>query len=87
MTDEELMQVRQELKRMVNTAVDERLETRQAEVRRMTQTYGEAVSIAEAAKMLNKAPATIRRWVKKGELTGGGGSVSVASIARLLCGS
>ena len=55
MTDEEMLQVTQQLKRMVNAAVDERLGTKQSEVRRMVATYGEAVSVSEAARMLNKA--------------------------------
>ena len=87
MTDEEMLQVTQQLKRMVNAAVDERLGTKQSEVRRMVATYGEAVSVSEAARMLNKAPTTIGRWMREGKLTGCPNSVSVASMARLLCGN
>lgn len=87
MTDEEMLQVKQQLQRMVNAAVDERLETKQSEVRRMVTTYGEAITVTEAAQMLNKNSKTIRQWMREGKLTGCSNSVSVASIARLLCGS
>lgn len=80
------MELEKMLREMIQQAVDERIHTIAAVEERMVLAHGEYVPVAQAAELLNVSPATVRRMLADGRLTGtaqGTPLVMVRSMAHM----